>query len=153
MQYWDKDEESYRRSNSVWEVAHGPFSTGALGALMEEGADRGALSAELVGHLCDEFGIARAEVVVSGRYRPKPGRVVVYGEFVHPKGGVPRLTVYNHSRRGAMERGIPVPADQFVDTLLQMFMHYYDREVLGLARSARTAGFYARVADLKRKLG
>lgn len=40
----------------------------------------------------------------------------------------------------------------FIDTLLHEWMHHYDHEKLGL-QSIHTSGFYARLKDVKGKLG
>ena len=50
-------------------------------------------------------------------------------------------------------RGDIVRPSAFVHTLLHEFCHHHDAEALGLLRSFHTAGFYARLRQLRSQIG
>jgi len=50
-------------------------------------------------------------------------------------------------------RGAVVKPGAFLNTLLHEFCHHHDAEALGLLRSFHTAGFYARLRDLRTQVG
>lgn len=143
--------DDYAVSNSVYAVSHGKFETDAYRKILANEGDRVQLSLELVKHLCEEFCIPVPEVIVAKKYRPKPGTIEIRGT-IKKIGDRHRITVYNYATRGAVKAGRQIPADQFLETLIHEFIHYYDHKVLGLSRSCHTGGFYARTRDLALKL-
>ena len=110
---------------------------------------RQRLSEKLLHELSLLAGIAAARVEISDKKQhhvKQSGRVVMrrYG-YYRPSDRFIYIT-----NRTAV-RGQVLAPKTFLDTLLHEWMHHYDRERLKL-NSIHTAGFYARLKDLKEKL-
>lgn len=111
---------------------------------------RQKFSSELLDELGDLAQIDIVNLKVSGTnqsHKKSKGRVVSkqYG-YYRPKSSY----IYIHNRTAV--RGQILASKTFVDTLLHEWLHHYDFKKLRL-NSIHSAGFYARLKDLKTKLG
>ena len=107
-------------------------------------------STELLDELTDlaEIDVVNVKVSDAKQYHARSkGRIVMrqYG-YYDPE----RKYIYITNRTAA--RGQLLAPKTFFDTLIHEWVHHYDHQKLGL-RSIHTAGFYARLKDLKEKLG
>lgn len=117
---------------------------------VKEGRKRQELSVELLDELCDLARIDIVNVKISDKkqYHKKSGGRVVYKQYGYYR--VSSKYIYIHNRTAV--RGQVLATKTFLDTLLHEWMHHYDHKKLGL-NSIHTSGFYARLKDLKEKLG
>ncbi|PIR74567.1 MAG: hypothetical protein COU35_01665 [Candidatus Magasanikbacteria bacterium CG10_big_fil_rev_8_21_14_0_10_47_10] len=111
---------------------------------------RQALSTDLLDELCDfaEIGICNAKISDAKQYHKKRNGRVSFKQYGYYKPGSKYIYINNRTA----VRGSLLAPKTFVDTLLHEWMHHYDFEKLGL-NSIHTAGFYARLKDIKEKLG
>jgi hypothetical protein len=135
----------------------------ALHLLDAEDADgRSAAGQRLLDLLSAQTGIPTPELVVPDERQPhrRKGSRIVYslqgdyrrrrpspGDPNVARGGKPLGRIRVPHRTPA--RGDVVRAGAFLHTLLHEFCHHHDAEALGLLRSFHTAGFYARLRDLR----
>ncbi len=111
---------------------------------------RQKLATELLDELADlaKIDIANVKISSAKQYHKKyKGRVVskLYG-YYRPKSNY----IYINNRTAV--RGQALAPKTFLDTLLHEWLHHYDYRKLKLS-SIHTSGFYARLKDLKEKLG
>ena len=111
---------------------------------------RQKLSSDLLDELADlaRIDVANVKVSKAKQYHKRyKGRVVSkqYG-YYRPQSNY----IYINNRTAV--RGQILAPKTFVDTLLHEWLHHYDFKKLKL-NSIHTAGFYARLKDLKTKLG
>jgi hypothetical protein len=131
-----------------------------------DAAGRQSAGQRLLDLLAAQTGIPTPELVVpdaSQPHRRAGGRIVysLQGDYRRrqpspadpsvARGGRPLGRVRVLHRTPA--RGAVVKATAFLNTLLHEFCHHHDAEALGLLRSFHTAGFYARVRDLRSQVG
>ena len=123
---------------------------------------RGAAGQRLLDLLSAQAGIPTPELVVPDDRQPhrhSGGRIVysLQGDYRRrqpsandpqvARGGKPLGRIRVPHRTPA--RGDVVRPGTFLHTLLHEFCHHHDAEALGLLRSFHTAGFYARLRDLR----
>lgn len=112
--------------------------------------DRQRLGDDLLDELADlaKIDIVTLKISDKKQYHKKAkGKVVMrqYG-YYRPQSKY----IYINNRTAV--RGQILASKTFVDTLLHEWVHHYDHAKLGL-NSIHTAGFYARLKDIKTKLG
>ncbi|HAT03801.1 MAG TPA: hypothetical protein DCS29_03455 [Candidatus Magasanikbacteria bacterium] len=105
---------------------------------------------ELLDELADlaRIDIVRLKISSAKQYHKKyKGRIVsrLYGYY---KPGSKYIYINNRTA----VRGQILAPKTFLDTLLHEWLHHYDHCKLGL-HSIHTSGFYARLKDLKEKVG
>jgi hypothetical protein len=118
--------------------------------------------ADLLAVLCAQIGVPPPELVVPDEHQPhrRAGGRIVYslqGDYrrrlpsaddpLRTRDGRPLGRIRVPNRTPA--RGDLVRPGAFLNTLLHEFGHHHDAEALGLRRSFHTAGFYARLRDLR----
>ncbi|HYV20071.1 MAG TPA: hypothetical protein VFC25_13690 [Verrucomicrobiae bacterium] len=159
----------YRRSLKVTSLPLPDPEAAARAALLvleADDADGRALAGQrLLDLLSAQAGIPTPELVVPDDRQPhrRKGTRIVYslqGDYrrrqpspADPKvarGGKPLGRIRVPHRTPA--RGDVVKAGAFLHTLLHEFCHHHDAEALGLWRSFHTAGFYARLRDLRSQI-
>ncbi len=147
-------DRNYRKSNKITKVKF-PISAEAKRLCRElfrhkDTAIRQELSTALLDELTDLSGIDIVNVTISDakQYHKKRGGRVSFKQYGYYKPDT--RYIYIHNRTAV--RGQILAAKTFVDTLLHEWMHHYDSVKLGL-NSIHTAGFYARLKDIKTKLG
>lgn len=128
----------------------------------EDAAGRVAAGQRLLDLLSAQTGIPTPELVVPDDRQPhrRSGGRIVYslqGDYRRrqptpddptvARGGKPLGRIRVPHRTPA--RGDVVRPTAFLHTLLHEFCHHHDAEALGLLRSFHTAGFYARLRDLR----
>lgn len=145
--------KNYRRSKEI-ETIPIPISHAAkayTAELLESTeVNRQSLSEALLDELTDAAKIDIVDVTISNqkqKHRRSKGKIVVrhYGHYLPIK-----KKIFIHNRTAA--RGQVLACKTFVDTLLHEWVHHYDHEALGL-NSIHSSGFYARLRDIKQKLG
>jgi len=111
---------------------------------------RQKLSTWLMNRLCRASEIAPVKVKISSKkqYHKKTKGRTVFKQYGYYK---PQNKYIYINNRTAVQ-GKPLAPKTFLDTLLHEWLHHYDHERLGL-NSIHTAGFYARLKDLKQKIG
>jgi len=132
---------------------------------VEDAEGRLAAGQRLLDLLAAQTGIPTPELVVPDERQPhrRQGTRIVYslqGDYrrrrpspADPKvarGGKPLGRIRVPHRTPA--RGEVVRPSAFLHTLLHEFCHHHDAEALGLQRSFHTAGFYARLRDLRSQI-
>ena len=156
----------YRRSLSITTLPLPDPDAAALVALhvlhATDAADRVASGQRLLDLLSAQTGIPTPELVVPDDRQPhrRKGSRIVYslqGDYRRrqpspddpavARGGKPIGRIRVPHRTPA--RGDVVRPSAFLHTLLHEFCHHHDAESLGLLRSFHTAGFYARLRDLR----
>jgi hypothetical protein len=156
----------YRRSLKVTTLPLPDPDAAARTALplleAEDAEGRLAAGQRLLDLLAAQTGIPTPELVVPDERQPhrRRGTRIVYslqGDYRRrrpspsdPKvarGGKPLGRIRVPHRTPA--RGDVVRAGAFLHTLLHEFCHHHDWEAIGLQRSFHTAGFYARLRDLR----
>jgi hypothetical protein len=130
-----------------------------------DAAGRQTAGQRLLDLLAAQTGIPTPELVVpdaSQPHRRAGGRIVysLQGDYRRrlpspadpsvARGGRPLGRVRVLHRTPA--RGAVVKPGAFLNTLLHEFCHHHDAEALGLLRSFHTAGFYARLRDLRTQM-
>jgi len=116
----------------------------------EEAASREHSSTALYYALSSTIGVSSPRVLVLDARRPhriKGGRTV-YQQLGSYSRRTKTVRVHNRTAR----IGRPVAPKTFVETILHELLHHWDFELLNLARSLHTSGFYHRLGDLKQKL-
>jgi len=118
--------------------------------MSKETAIRQQLSQDLLDELTDLTRIDIVNVTISEKnqyHKKHKGKTVMkqYG-YYKPK----ERYIYIHNRTAV--RGQILAAKTFLDTLLHEWVHHYDHQKLKL-NSIHTAGFYARLKDIKTRLG
>lgn len=111
---------------------------------------RQRMSDDLLDELADAAKINIVKLKISDKnqsHKKAKGRVV-YKQYGYYKPGSKYIYINNRTA----VRGQILAPKTFFDTLLHEWMHHYDHEKLGL-NSIHTAGFYARLKDIKTKLG
>lgn len=160
----------YRRSNRIvtLKLADPAAATALARRLLavHDALSRRVIGSDLLEALAAAAGIGVPELVVPDQHQPhrRDGGRIVYslqGDYRRrlpspadprvARGGRPlgRIRVLNRTPA----RGDVVRPTAFLNTLLHEFCHHHDAEGLGLLRSFHTAGFHARLRDLKSRLG
>lgn len=147
-------DRNYKKSNNITEVTF-PISLEAKRLCHElfmhkETPTRQTLSTALLDELTDLSGIDIVNVKISEtkQYHKKRGGRVSFKQYGYYKPDTKYIYINNRTA----VRGQILAAKTFIDTLLHEWMHHYDSVKLGL-NSIHTAGFYARLKDIKTKLG
>jgi hypothetical protein len=145
---------NYIKSNSITSVdVYISRHARQLGFRLLESAktpERQRLSEEITKELCLLAEIKPVSVKISNAkqyHKHKNGRVA-FRQYGYYKPGTRYIYITNRTA----VRGQVLAPKTFVDTLLHEWLHHYDGEKLGL-NSIHTAGFYARLKDLKNKVG
>lgn len=105
---------------------------------------------DLLDELADMAHIDIVKLKISDKkqwHKKRQGRTV-FKQYGYYKPGSKYIYVNNRTA----VRGQILAPKTFFDTLIHEWMHHYDHEKLNL-NSIHTAGFYARLKDLKTKLG
>lgn len=144
---------NYDKSNRITEVkmpipAEAIILTEKLLGLTDA-AERQAHGTELMDYLSDAAGIAIVELDIQDanqHHRRSGGKIVMkrYGSY---RLSNRMITISNRTAA----RGQILAPKSFVDTLLHEWIHHYDTHKLKI-NSIHSAGFYARLNDLKDKL-
>lgn len=147
-------DRNYKKSNKVMKVKI-PVSDMArryCRRLYEarEAGERQMIGEDLLDELCDLAKIDIVKLKISDknqRHARKGGKIVMrqYG-FYKPD----KKSIYITNRTAA--RGQILAPKSFIDTLLHEWVHHYDFCKLKL-NSIHTKGFYARLKDIKERLG
>ena len=147
-------DSDFRRSNRYRAIFIRPESEAidAFGSLLacEEAASREHSSTALYYALSSTVGVSSPRVLVLDAPRPhrvKDGRTV-YQRLGSYSRRTQTVRVHNLTAR----IGRPVAPKTFAETVLHELLHHWDFELLNLARSLHTSGFYHRLGDLKQKL-
>ena len=147
-------QSNYQKSKGI-EVIHFRVSLPARGlffalskAKSEE--ERTQLGEKLLDELCDlsEIDVANLKISDKNQYHKKSKGRVVFKQYGYYR--VSSSAIFIHNRTAV--RGQILASKTFLDTLLHEWMHHYDHKRLRL-NSVHTSGFYARLRDLKKKLG
>ncbi len=111
---------------------------------------RQSIGTELLDELGDlaRIGIVKLKISDKNQYHNKRQNRVAFKQYGYYR---PQSKYIYINNRTAV-RGQILASKTFFDTLVHEWMHHYDHEKLGL-NSIHTAGFYARLKDLKIKLG
>ncbi|MCB9798489.1 hypothetical protein H6758_02075 [Candidatus Nomurabacteria bacterium] len=145
---------NYQRSKDIEKVKFpiSPYARELFLALSQakQHKQRQQFSVDLVDELCDlaRIDIVNVKISEKKQYHKKSGGRVVYKQYGYYR--VASKYIYINNRTAV--RGQVLAAKTFLDTLLHEWMHHYDHKKLGL-NSIHTSGFYARLRDLKEKLG
>lgn len=149
-----RKQTNYERSNAITKVKF-PISKQAYiltqKLLKSKGEERRqALGDELLDELADlaHIDIVRLKISDKNQYHKRSGGRVVMKQYGYYR---PQSKYIYITNRTAV-RGQILACKTFVDTLLHEWMHHYDFVKLGI-NSIHTAGFYARLKDLKTKVG
>ena len=112
--------------------------------------ERQALGDDLLDELADlaEINIVNLKISNKKQYHKKSKGKTVFKQYGYYKPGAKYIYINNRTA----VRGQILAPKTFLDTLLHEWMHHYDHEKLGL-NSIHTAGFYARLRDLKVRVG
>lgn len=145
---------NYKKSNSIL-ATHIPISdfsrTMAQKILKSKDTiERQHLSEALLDELCDmaEITICKLNISDAKQYHKKSKNKVVFKQYGYYKPNTHYIYIHNKTA----VRGQILAAKTFLDTLLHEWLHHYDHQKLGL-NSIHTAGFYARLKDIKEKVG
>ena len=145
---------NYKKSNKILTVDF-PISQEARRVSKQllaskETAKRQRLGDALLDELADmaQIDIVKLTVSDAKQWHKKSKGRVVFKQYGYYKPG--SKYIYIHNRTAV--RGQILAPKTFFDTLLHEWMHHYDHARLGLD-SIHTAGFYARLKDIKTKLG
>ena len=116
----------------------------------KEEKDRQKLGDELLDELADlaRINIVNLKISDSKQYHKKRNGRVAMKQYGYYKPGSKYIYISNRTA----VRGQILAPKTFLDTLLHEWTHHYDHEKLGL-NSIHSAGFYARLKDIKEKLG
>lgn len=145
---------NYAISNSITKI-HFPISDEArhLTALLlksKNEIDRQNIGDQLLDELADlaEIDIVHLKISDEKQYHKKHNGKVALRRYGYYK----PLSQYIHISNKTAVRGQILAPKSFVDTLLHEWLHHYDYKKLKI-NSIHTSGFYARLKDLKEKLG
>jgi len=151
---WQFMKTNYEKSNSIAKIKI-PISLEArrltsllLKSKIEE--ERQTLGDELLDELADlaQIDIVNLKISETKQYHKKRNGKVAMKQYGYYKPGSKYIYISN---RTAIRGQILAPRT-FLDTLLHEWTHHYDHQKLGL-NSIHSAGFYARLKDIKEKLG
>lgn len=153
--FFKKKQTNYERSNSILKVTF-PISKQAkklASKLLKKQDDenkRQILSDQLLDELADmaKIDIVKLKISKAKQYHKKYKGRVVAKQYGYYRPGSKYIYINNRTA----VRGQILAPKTFLDTLLHEWLHHYDHCKLGL-NSIHTAGFYARLKDLKTKLG
>lgn len=108
------------------------------------------LGDELLDELADlaQIDIVRLKISSARQYHKKYKGRVAFRQYGYYKPGTKYIYINNRTA----VRGQILAPKTFLDTMLHEWMHHYDYCKLGL-NSIHTAGFYARLKNLKEKIG
>jgi hypothetical protein len=145
---------NYTKSNKILDV-HFPISKTAkylsLKLLKSKSEDkRQQLGDDLLDELADlaEIDIVHLKISSAKQYHKKRKGRVVFKQYGYYKPGSKYIYINNRTA----VRGQILAPKTFLDTLLHEWLHHFDHQKLGL-NSIHTTGFYARLKDIKEKLG
>jgi len=145
---------NYNKSNKIQSVDF-PISDSAKYLSKKllrarETTQRQQLSDDLLDELADmaEINIVKLKISDAKQYHKKRGGKTVYKQYGYYKPDTQYIYINNRTA----VRGQILAPKTFFDTLIHEWLHHYDHEKLGL-NSIHTSGFYARLKDLKAKLG
>ena len=147
-------QSNYKRSNSITKIKF-PISSTArklttqlLNSKSEQ--KRQKLGDELLDELADLAGIdiVRLKISKAKQYHKKYNGRVVSRQYGYYKPGTKYIYINNRTA----VRGQILAPKTFLDTMLHEWVHHYDHCKLRL-NSIHTSGFYARLKDLKEKVG
>lgn len=145
-------QSNYVKSNSITEIDFSISSNAhsLVEQLLKSKNNRQKLSSELLDELADlaKIDIANVKVSEAKQYHKKYKGKIVARQYAYYR---PKSRYIYINNRTAV-RGQILASKTFVDTLLHEWVHHYDYCKLGL-NSIHTSGFYARLKDLKTKLG
>ncbi|OGH59459.1 MAG: hypothetical protein A2725_01370 [Candidatus Magasanikbacteria bacterium RIFCSPHIGHO2_01_FULL_33_34] len=145
---------NYNRSNSITKIKFkiSPEAKRLAKKLFENKSEkyRQNIGDELLDELADmaKIDIVNLKISDKNQYHKKRNGRVSSKQYGYYKPG--SKYIYIHNRTAV--RGQILANKTFLDTLLHEWMHHYDFCKLHL-NSIHTAGFYARLKDLKTKLG
>lgn len=149
-----RDQAIYRESDEWGSVElEDPAALRPLAQSLEEALradDRIAVDEEaqrLVSAICRQLGVPTAATRVLAE-RPRSASAELHGLYVREDGRRPVLMVW--MRTAARER--PVAHRTFLRTLMHEVCHHLDYELLDLADSFHTHGFFQRESSLLRQL-
>ena len=147
-------QSNYDRSNSITKIKF-PVSDRALelsGKLLKSSTeeDRQKLGDKLLDELADlaRIDIVKLKISAANQYHKKHNGRVVAKQYGYYKPGTHYIYITNRTA----VRGQILAPKTFLDTLLHEWMHHYDFKKLKI-NSIHSSGFYARLKDLKTKLG
>jgi hypothetical protein len=149
-----RGQATYRRSDAIAAIplphpaALRPLCDELAAALVR--AERAAVasaSAELVLGICQDLGVKSPGVEILA-VRPRRGGGELHGLYTVRDGRPPRIQVW--MRTAAMGRVVAFRT--FLRTLAHEVGHHLDYELLGLADSLHTRGFYRRESSLVHQL-
>lgn len=112
--------------------------------------ERQSLASNILEELSNLAEITPVTVKISDskQWHKKRGGKVAFKQYGYYKPGTKYIYITNRTA----VRGQILAPKTFLDTLLHEWLHHYDTERLKLD-SIHTAGFYARLKDLKEKIG
>lgn len=145
---------NYARSNQITKIKFSisPQAKKLLIKLAENKSEktRQSIGNELLDELADlaKIDIVNLKVSEKNQYHKKTVGRVSMKQYGYYKPGSKYIFIHNRTA----VRGQILASKTFLDTLLHEWMHHYDFCKLKL-NSIHTAGFYARLKDLKVKLG
>lgn len=146
-------QSNYKKSNQVIEtdfyISHEAKSLAASLLATHDTDARQDLSQKLLDELNKLSEIAAVQVKISDtlqKSKRRNGRLV-FKQYGYYKPAAKYIYITN---RTAVRAKLLAPKT-FLNTLLHEWMHHYDGEKLGL-RSIHSAGFYARIKNVKEKL-
>lgn len=145
---------NYEKSNDTTTIKI-PISTEAqrLTSLLlrsKEEKERQTLGDKLLDELADlaQIDIVNLKISEARQYHKKRNGKIAMKQYGYYKPGSKYIFISNRTA----VRGQILAPKTFLDTLLHEWTHHYDHQKLSL-NSIHTAGFYARLKDLKEKLG
>ena len=145
---------NYEKSNSTTTIKI-PISDEArrLTSLLlksKDEAKRQTLGDGLLDELADlaKIDIVNLKISETRQYHKKRNGKVAMKQYGYYKPGSKYIYINNRTA----VRGQILAPKTFLDTLLHEWTHHYDYQKLGL-NSIHSAGFYARLKDIKEKLG
>lgn len=147
-------DRNYRRSNAFEMVDFSPTSRAKklvrILATKQTARIREQLCTDLLDELCDSALIDIVDITVEDKkqYHRKKGGKLAMKQYGYYRPDKKQIVVHNKTA----VRGQILAAKSFIDTVLHEWVHHYDYAKLGL-RSIHTKGFYARLQDIKQKLG
>lgn len=149
-----RNKQNYNRSNKIQAVDF-YISNQAKDVLQkllqsQETEDRQSLGENLLTELSalSEISVPTLKISNVQQYHKKHKGKTVFKQYGYYKPA--QKYIYIHNKTAV--RGQILAPKTFTDTLLHEWLHHYDTEALQLD-SVHTAGFYARLKDLKNKLG
>jgi len=149
-----RQKATYRRSDGVASVpvpdppSLAPHVRGVAEALAADERRRlGTAVSALVAELMRRLGAGPADVEVLAR-RPSSAQSELHGLYTREADGSARIRVWMRTAANAR----PVALRTFLRTLLHECCHHLDFELLGLADTFHTQGFFRRESSLVRQL-